>query len=359
MTVLVPLYLTKVGVTAALDRGLLADIFTPGVPDKNSLVVTSTGGARSVNVSSGSCFVPGNQAGGQGTYRVYNDSSLTLTHAAATTFPRVDQIMARVYDSDYSGALDQGAIEILQGVETNGATLDNRGGAIPDGSLGTNFLRIADVLVPVGASPVIPAGNIRDRRPFASFRGGGQLPIGAQVPYVATVDPGDGMWIMADGRLIDKTTYSTFAGRAQNSYNGGVDPGSNKVRVPDKRGRSPIGAVSFGTDGLNGVTAVGNINSRYQGILGSNGGEVNHLLTSPESGLRDHAHQEIAASGGAGIVNGMALNTGSASIFGSVQDTGGVKTVDSVNGRNGVQDALNSHNTIHPFEADYWLVRIA
>jgi hypothetical protein len=353
--------MTQVGVPAKLDRQLLADFFNGGVNAAGSLAVTSTGAPRSVSIAPGAAYIPGTSQPDQGTYRLTNDAAVTLVHDPATTFPRVDQIIARVVDTDYGGGLDAGSIEIAKGAEANGATALNRNGAASDPSLEPTYIRLADVLVPVGASPVISSSNIQDRRVLAGLKAGGQVPIGSIIPWVGSGDVGDGYWIAADGRLIDKTIYSTFFARAQHTYNNGVDPGSNKVRVPDKRGRSSVGAFSFGTDGLNGVVALSSSdNTRVNLARGASTGERNHINLAAESGMPSHtpvlnfngAINNHVLNDAAGPTAYKSLNDGS-SFSGDITRT--VLSINTVP----AQDASSAHNTVHPVQADNYIVRIA
>lgn len=115
------------------------------------------------------------------------------------------------------------------------------------------------------------------------------IPIGASIPYTGSVLPnvaGGPVWAWADGSLIDKTTYATFFTRTGHAYNGGVDPGSNKVRTPDKRGRVPMGADNFGVGGASRITV-------SNALRGGNGGEERHVTTAAEL----PAHSHTASSG--------------------------------------------------------------
>lgn len=115
----------------------------------------------------------------------------------------------------------------------------------------------------------------------------GQVPIGGQILYAGGVLPSGTEWAWADGSLIDRTVYATFFARVGHNYNGGVDPGSNKVRLPDKRGRVPMGADNFGA-GAAGRIAVASA------ARGQNGGEERHTLTAAE--LAAHSHPASAGN---------------------------------------------------------------
>lgn len=338
------------------------------------MVTTSTGGTRSVTISKGPCYVPGTQNTDQGTYRTFNDAPLVRTHDAAVTFPRLDQLVVRVYDSTElgSGALDYGDIEIVKGTEANGATVINRTGAVPDVSLPANCIRIADVLVPVGASPVIPSANIVDRRPFAGLKPGGATPVGVCIPYCMANEPTDGHWSLADGGLIDKTVYSVFATGASNAYNGGVDPGSNKVRKPDKRGRTSYGADNMGTSAHSGSAgAAGRLTTAasHPNARGQNGGAETVQLAALESGVNpnglvniDHAHNSSAdmpsffwAVGGSGAAHfGGAAGTDEA-----LQRAVNTTTTNGGNKALTTRPADSPHNNMPNYEVDLWIVRIA
>lgn len=338
MTLQPPLYLQGSLYSARVDRQLIADIFDPGVRGAADMLVTSSGGSLSVNIASGVAIVYGNTSSNQGAYRVFNDAVFNLAFDRAVTFPRLDQVVVHILDPTEGAGSSTPAFEIAKGVEATGASLINRSGANP--TLPSNSLLIADVLVPVGVSPVIPAININDRRTMAAHKGGGVLPIGSQVPWVGTVDPGDGVWVLGDGRLIDRWTYTKFFNFAGHAYNGGVDPGNNKVRIPDKRGRSSIGAPDFGT-----AAGAATGNARAQAARGLNGGEVAHTQTMGE--LAPHAHTVSLGSTvmnpGNTPVEAVGATGGHAGTFGITQNQGGG----------------GAHNNLHPYEADFWIVRIA
>jgi microcystin-dependent protein len=233
---------------------------------------------------------------------------------------------------------------------------------------------------------------------------GNPAPVGAIVPYAGTADPPEPNWIIADGRLIDRTTYSDFYARVGHTYNGNVDPGSNKVRIPDKRGKKSVGAINMGTG------AGPNDNAHLQAVRGTSYGEVNHTLLAAESGTNgngsttptstDHAHA-VSVSGGSGYsdqslnhyhsvpnLNGSASHafyvSGSGSTYtvpgqapstntSSVDLSGHTHQVSSSGGTNwmsqqgyaashshgmNARNADNSHNNIDPCEADSYIVRI-
>lgn len=143
-----------------------------GVMDPGDLKVTPGAGARELIVAAGVGFPRGNNVGvlDQGLYRVRNDAakSSTLFEAggptAAVVNPRLDQIVARVWDHAADGlGFRKWRLAVVQGAETAGATLDSRAGVA---ALPPNCLLLADVITRPGMT-VYPAIDVRDRRLWA------------------------------------------------------------------------------------------------------------------------------------------------------------------------------------------------
>lgn len=347
MTVQQPLYMQELGYPARLDRQLIGDIFSAGVKAGTSYAVSSSGGARSVNVAEGSAFVEGTHTPDQGTYRVFNDDTVLLTHDTAVTFARLDMVILRIYDTEEGDVSDSAVLEIVKGAEAAGTTLANRNGV---GTLPPSSLLLADVLVPTGSGTVIPSANINDRRAISTAAGGGgSVPIGGMVLYTGSGDLPDGTFVVPDGRLIDKTAYGTFYTRTGHKYNGGVDPGNNKVRIPDKRGRMSIGAINMGTG------AGTNDNAHAQFAAGSSGGEVNHTLSKEE--LPPHAHFVHLFETGLGGTDDQwtyGTTTFDANTTSTLVRANGYASDSTDSGLAG-----NTHNNLPPYETDCLLVRIA
>lgn len=346
MTVATPQYIGTKGYTAQQDRQLLGDLFVPGVIRSGDLLVSSTGAALSVSVAAGAAIVAGTQIANQGSYRCFNDAALTVALDPAATNPRHDQIIARVQDSTVSGAVDSATVEVSKGSESSTASLANTSGVA---SLPVNSIVLADVLVPVGAGQVIPAANILDRRGVANP--GRNLPIGMLLPWVGTSDPGGG-WVLSEGRLIDRTTYATFYAFSGHSYNSGVDPGGNKVRIPDKRGRTSFGADNMGTAG-----AAGRLTANA--TMGSVGGTERMQLTAsnlPALGLQVARYQETTIGASYQLLS-MKMSSrdwviGPGGVMGGDGQTSPIIGVDST-----LQNS--SFSIMPPFQTDTWIVRIA
>jgi len=167
----------------------------------------------------------------------------------------------------------------------------------------------------------------------------GLIPVGGQIsgPFSSLpVFPG-AVFAWADGGLIDRTAFSTFFGVAGHVYNGGVDPGSNKVRKPDKRGRVSVGADNFGQG------EAGRIPNSNR-ALGQNGGEERHAQTSAELAVHAHVVSAYAMS----VAHGqLAYGAGSDGFT-------GVGTMPMNNTGSGT-----AANVMQPYEVDVWVVRVA
>src|SRR4051794_2453757 len=128
MTIYQPLYLEDKGYTAANDRALIQTLAASqeGVSSLVTDLIPTPGGALTVNVSSGRAIISGDFAPTtQGYYHFNNDATVNVTLATADgTNPRLDQIVARVYDSNDGGnGSDTATIEVVTGTPTGGATL--------------------------------------------------------------------------------------------------------------------------------------------------------------------------------------------------------------------------------------------
>lgn len=115
------------------------------------------------------------------------------------------------------------------------------------------------------------------------------VPIGSLVSYAGSGDPAGGKWLLADGRLIDRAAFPDFFAAVGHAYNGGVDPGSNMVRIPDKRGRTLVGADNMGTA----QGAAGRLPNSNR-ARGENGGAERHAHTvnAHSHTVDNHAHAQ-------------------------------------------------------------------
>lgn len=147
------------------DRLMLGNLVcTEGVADVagGSLLVSSGGSGLDVSVAQGGCWVEGDDDD-RGVYSCYNDAPVTRTATAnASGNPRIDTVVARVYDSTYGEGADEWKLEIIAGTPTGGATLTNLNGAAS--LVGLNAIPLAYVLVANGEVGPIDAADILDAR---------------------------------------------------------------------------------------------------------------------------------------------------------------------------------------------------
>lgn len=141
--------------TAVMDRALLSSLVCePGVVDAGDLEVTAASG-WSVGVAAGAAFVEGTVTADQGVYHVVNDASRLVTLSPAhPSLARIDLVVARVYDSQYAGALDEWRLEAVAGTPAGSPSAP----AVPDSSI-----VLAQVLLPAGSAN-IGAATITDQR---------------------------------------------------------------------------------------------------------------------------------------------------------------------------------------------------
>lgn len=169
MTLLTPEFLQTQDYGADKLRHLLEHVGSrgEGVSDYGFAVTQRGAGANmSVDVPAGNGWVRGDSVARQGLYRIENDATANVAVGAAhATLPRLDQVVARIYDSSVSGGSDTPALEVVAGTATSGATLDNRTGAA---ALPASAMLLADILVGAAATNIVNA-DIRDRRSFAAL----------------------------------------------------------------------------------------------------------------------------------------------------------------------------------------------
>jgi hypothetical protein len=140
-----------------------------------------------ITVKLGACYVRGTQATDQGMYHVFNDADLVIplltNNPANGANPRIDLVVARMQDQQYSGAVDVPTIEMVTGVPAGVP-------AVP--AAPANSLILAQIAVGAAVA-TITQGNITDRRVPA-----GNSPIvlddilvGTDARYPAAVTPVD------------------------------------------------------------------------------------------------------------------------------------------------------------------------
>jgi microcystin-dependent protein len=142
-------------------------------------------------------------------------------------------------------------------------------------------------------------------------------------PYFGTVLPSG--WLWCDGSAVSRTTYDLLYAVIGTTY--GAGNGSTTFNVPDMRGQVAVG--------IGGTLAL---------TLGQEFGEVNHLLTGPESGIQAHQHpiggNKVLGSGGS---------------YEWINNTG---TLPGQTAITGPTDAQSSHNNVQPSLGINWIIKI-
>jgi microcystin-dependent protein len=182
--------------------------------------------------------------------------------------------------------------------------------------------------------------------------------IGSTMTYGGDGDPAGGSWLLADGRLVDRTTYAAYFAIVGHKFNGGVDPGNNKVRIQDKRGRTSIGPDSMGT-----AQGTANRIPNSNRVAGQSGGEERHLTTSAEAGSPGHTHSATAT---ATVTSGAVWNGAPTDGYGAVGNSSErpfgliVPTLAAAVtvGASASVNAIVAHNNMQPYEVENVIVRV-
>lgn len=103
------------------------------------------------------------------------------------------------------------------------------------GSTRPNQAQIQDTRRRMNQQPAIHGAQITADAALA------QPPIGALVPYAGAGDPPDGKWLACDGRTLYIEDYPDLYAVLGTKWNNGTET-PDIFRIPDCRGRSPVGA---------------------------------------------------------------------------------------------------------------------
>ena len=184
-----PNYLGSKIYTPGDDRSPWSDILSPGVMGWADFRTQWVSG-MTLKVDPGTAWIPGGNTTSQGIYRQQNTSVVNIVvNASHPTSPRLDQAIVRVMDADHDASgVRVGYVQIVPGVPTAGATLDNRLGALDLTTLeesSKSVLHLADILVGAGVATLSNSNSIiRDRRIFASP---GNLSMAAGMKIISQV----------------------------------------------------------------------------------------------------------------------------------------------------------------------------
>jgi hypothetical protein len=140
-----PLYMDISGVYSGDEIGLPnRDLVAEGIVGSTSLAVTAHGGANSVDVAAGACWVTGDtDVNHQPTYRVYNDATVNLGISPDPTNPRIVLVVAQVNDATFVGVNRNWQLVAIHGTPAGSP-------AVP--ATPASALPLARILVPAAAA---------------------------------------------------------------------------------------------------------------------------------------------------------------------------------------------------------------
>lgn len=255
---------------ADLDRRILESVFrTEGVLDKaggDLLVTEQAAPTMGVTVAAGVAVIDGTESTSQGVYHVVNDADVDLAIAAADpTNPRIDLVIARVYDSFYGTAVtDVWALEVVTGTPAASPSEP----AVPDNS---HVLARVDV----GASPFSSVSNaeITDRREEAVAGDGGLRKV-VTFTSSGTFDKADYPWLRAVRvRLVGAGGGGGGASDTDVGGGGGGAGGYAESFIPvDSLAASETLTVGVGGNGNTGGNGSTGGATSFGSLVAANGG---------------------------------------------------------------------------------------
>lgn len=172
-------------------------------------------------------------------------------------------------------------------------------------------------------------------------------PVGAQLPYVGTTDPpaidGIAAWMLCKGQELDSTEYpeldALIGGAApvgqRYAYSGGSAPTAGKFKLPDKQGRTSVGAGTAA--GAQGAAAK---------ARGTRDGHETHTLSVSQMPAHQHGggNHQHSISGSRDASGGFTLTILGAGGFTHITNPSG----NIINLEGGGQP----HNNMQPYEVD-------
>lgn len=188
-----PAYIGQTGYLhpVELDRNLLEGLMQrTGVLRYGDMRAVPTAGTRAVSIPAGRIHIVGQENAQQGSYFAWSDGADTVTFAAATTNPRIDSILVRIYDDQYGVISGSPRAEyvIVQGVASGSPTARPDSDFLVGGSqyVPGAWARIANVRVNVGDG-TIPGGQITVIERYVRTPGGMTLCLSTDRPTDAVL----------------------------------------------------------------------------------------------------------------------------------------------------------------------------
>lgn len=257
--------------------------------------------ALTLNIASGVAFVPGSEGAKQGVYICTNDATDTITlDTAHGTLPRIDRVIARVYDSVYSGTSNLWAIEKVTGTAASSPVAPN----LPANSIGLGLISVA------AAATTISSGNITDDRMFI---GQGVIPVKSSLkPALNTVPDGQVIVLTDTGDIQAKISGAWQTKSYQSTLI------NRQVFTASGTWTKPTGAKSVfvqvqGAGGAGGGAATVSAGQASAGAGGGGGGYADGIL---DAAILAATVTVTVGAGGVGVTGGTG-NNGTGSSFGS------------------------------------------
>lgn len=135
-------------------------------------------------------------------------------------------------------------------------------------------------------------------------------------------------WLLCDGSTVNRVTYAALFSAVGTAF--GAGDGSTTFKLPDLRGRSPLG-VGTGS----GLTAR---------TMGASGGEETHVLTDAEMPVHDH---------GTGVLEGDFM------VFTDNPKTiaAGTDIAHTTTPLTAPAGSDTAHNTMHPYQVVNYIIK--
>lgn len=199
--------------------------------------------------------------------------------------------------------------------------------------------------------------------PNAGGGTGGQVPIGAQLPYGGSTAPTG--YLLCDGAAVSRTTYAGLFAIVGTAYGSG--DGTTTFNLPDKRGRTSAGVDNMGGSAANRITSgVSGINGVTIGAAGGDQSTQahNHSVTDPghTHSLTDpgHQHNENVPQGSGSISAWFLQLTGS--LFNPAglvtqSATTGITMGSQVTGISIASYGAGGSQNVQPTQMDTWIIR--
>lgn len=175
-----------------------------------------------------------------------------------------------------------------------------------------------------GADPVLPLGIATKQ--YIDNLLLNIIPIGVQWPYSGAAPPAG--WLVCDGSAVSRTTYAALFAVTSTFYGNG--DGATTFNLPDKRGRSSMGAGSGP-----GLT------TRIRGNKFGSETEIAPVQAHSHTGNVVVPAVNTTGSGELGFLYGNATGRTDETLSLTVNTTGGSGT----------------HANVHPSEVDLWIIK--